>query len=675
MIVVVEDRSDNVKASETNTMASSAPEITIGTPARILIVEDEGIIAGHIASRLLKIGYSVAGIAESSEEAIATVRELAPDLILMDIRIKGSMDGIETAAALRETFDIPVVYLTAHTDQQTIDRAKLTGAFGFLTKPIHHTSLATTIEMAIHKHRADRETRHQRAWMATVLGTMADAMIVIDLDREIQYLNRPAEELTGWANADARGRDIAMILPLRDSESSAEANDVLFPPSSPRTPSPMRQGLPAGKRSGKWFPVEGDLAPSIDGGRVVGAVITFRDATRRQAQEIERRQQSKMQAVGRLAAGITHDFNNLLFIILGYTEEMLHSSSLSDHDMGALNEIRKAGENAAHITQQLLKFTRRDPVEKVDVNLNDVIRSSEEHFRRLGGNSVRWQFRLGQDLRVVRADPGQLKQVLMNLVANARDAMPDGGKVTIETVNVNGPGGASAPDSRETFVGLSVSDTGDGMDSKTAEHMFEPFYTTKERGSGTGLGLSIVHSIVTDLGGTINVESEPGKGATFTIYIPVAEAAAGAQAARGPGPRQDPAHTTVLLIEDRRDRRAIRHMVGGYFADSGYKVLTAESREEAVHVAEENECPLDLLITDVTLPGASGFEIARALAAKLPKIKTIFITDHPRKELERPQNLPEGALFLSKPFCREDFLKAVSDLVGLETRQTTRSSG
>ena len=187
--------------------------------AKILIVEDEGIIANTIASRLAKSGYEVAGIADSSEEALAKIPELNPELVLMDIRIKGAMDGIETAVQIRERFDIPFIFLSAHTDRQTVDRARTTGASGFLTKPIHHENLAATIEMAIHKHRANRAGRDQRAWMATVLGTMADAMVVIDRDRKIQFLNGPAEELTGWKNEDAKDLDVALVLPLAESAS------------------------------------------------------------------------------------------------------------------------------------------------------------------------------------------------------------------------------------------------------------------------------------------------------------------------------------------------------------------------------------------------------------------------------------------------------------------------
>lgn len=506
-------------------MVITPPEAAPTRTARILIVEDEGIIAGHLASRLLKTGYSVAGIAESSDEALATVRELSPDLILMDIRIKGAMDGIQTAAKVRETCDIPIIYLTAHSDQTTVDRAKMTEASGFLTKPIHQTSLATSIEMAIHKHRAERAERHQRAWMSTVLGTMADAMVVVDGNRKIQFMNGPAEQLTGWKNDEIREREIAMVLPLRHAVTDEEANQTFSPTSDEQQlPRQIPRGLMAGVRSGQWFPIEGEIAPSLDGGKVVGAVVTFRDATARRAEESENRHQYKMQAVGRLAAGIAHDFNNLLSTILGYADEMLNATgSFRDSEVHSLMEIRKAGENAASLTQQLLKFSRKEPLLKVNLDVSEVIREIEELIRRLGGSSIIWQFRLDSSVAEVRADRGQLKQVVMNLAANARDAMPHGGRVTIETANIDVPQTGGSANIWRAFVALSVTDTGAGMSTETAEQLFDPFFTTKQTGNGTGLGLSIVHSIVSDLGGTIHVDSEPGKGATFTVYLPVAE--------------------------------------------------------------------------------------------------------------------------------------------------------
>jgi two-component system, cell cycle sensor histidine kinase and response regulator CckA len=653
-------------------MTISRVQASASATARILIVEDEGIIAAHIASLLSKTGYEVAGIVESSEEALAKIPELDPALVLMDIRIKGSMDGIETTAKLRERLDVPVVYLTAHTDQQTIDRAKMTGAFGFLAKPIHRGSLATTIEMAIHKHRADRAVREQRAWMSTVLGTMADAMAVIDRDGKVQFLNSPAEELTGWGNEEARNRDIAVVLPVRQSASGSSANEVLCPPSSPQPPGHLPPGLFACRRSGKRFPIEGEIAPSVDNGRVVGAVVTFRDATSRQARENEIRQQHKMQAVGRLAAGVAHDFNNLLFIIMGYTEEMLRTSALNDPDLKALIEIRKAGENATSITQRLLKFSRREPLEKQDVNLNEVIRDMEELFRRQAGSSIRWGLLLEQGLGAVRADAGQLKQVLMNMVGNACDAMPGGGKVTVETANVEMPRAGSPAYEREAFVALSVTDTGTGMSAETAEHMFEPFFTTKEPGRGTGLGLSIIHSIITDLGGTIHVDSEPGNGATFTVYLPRAAGAREMPVTEDAVSAEFSEPATVLLVED---QEAVRRLLRDYLVNTGCSVLEATNGEEAIRISGEYDGAIDLLITDVMMPRASGFAVARRLAERRAGMKIMFISGY-AEELENGlESLPAGARFLPKPFARTDLLKNVNDLLGRGKVLTMRVSG
>ena len=648
------------------TAPTKTPEITA---ARILIVEDEGIIAGHIASRLVKTGYEVAGIAESSEEALAKTEELKPELILMDIRIKGAMDGIDTAAKLRERYDIPVIYLTAHTDQQTIDRAKLTGAFGFLTKPIHHTSLATAIEMAIHKHRADRAARHHRAWMSTVLGTMADGMIVIDRDRSIQFLNKPAEALTGWTNEAALQQDISQVLPLEYFDGNAAA-DLLFPASEIKMASRLPRGLRASRRSGSSFPVEGEIAPSVDNGIVVGSVITFRDATARQAEENELRHQHKMQAVGRLAAGIAHDFNNLLFLILGYADEMMRSPDARETDRPALNEIRKAGESAAGITRQLLRFSRKEALEKRELNLNEVIRDTEELFRRMGGPNVTWTFRLEPNLENIRGDFGQMKQILMNLCANARDAMPEGGRVTIATSNVEGPRADFTGSVLDRFITLTVGDTGAGMSAETAEHLFEPFFTTKEPGSGTGLGLSIVHSIVTDHGGSIHVDAEPGKGAVFTIYLP--QASAGAPRANDPQPVHEEDPPTILLVEDQHD---VRRLLRAYLEECGCRILEAENGAEAIRIGREHPDPIHLLITDVVMPEAGGFEVARALHGQRGLTKTIFISGYAKELVDGLESLPDGARFLPKPFTKRDLLLTVGDLLGRPGSLTMKMAG
>jgi hypothetical protein len=637
-----------------------AAPLTQPARSRILIVEDEGIIAGHIASRLEKSGYEVAGIAESSEEALAQIADLKPELVLMDIHIKGAKDGIETVRFLRAESDIPVIYLTAHMDEQTINRAKLTRASAFLSKPIHHAALATAIEMAIYKHRADCQVQQQRAWITTILSTMANAMVVIDRESRVQFLNGLAEDLTGWNNEEALHHDIAEVLPIVDPRSGKQVNHLLTPPDHPQQPTYLPRGLMAANNSGQWFNIEGEISASSDRGNVAGVVITFRDATTRQAQEEQLRHGTKMQAVGRLAGGIAHDFNNLLFVILGYTEDLIRTSATTDHALKALSEIRKAGESAARITDQLLKFSRSEAVEKFELDINESIRDSEEMLRRLAGPAVKFELQLDRNLRRVRADRGYLKQVLLNLVVNARDAMPEGGRLTIKTADV------------QSFVSLSVADTGCGMTAEVAEHLFEPFFTTKPMGKGTGLGLAIVHSIVSDLGGTIQVASEPGKGALFNIQIPhVATLRAPAelrQEARATVAAEQP---TVLLVED---EILVRQLLRTYLADSPCKLLLAENGAEAIRMAQESSERIDLLITDVVMPKLNGFEVSRTVSSRWPDVKTLFISGTALELAEGREVLPSGARYLPKPFVRSELLREMKELLNLEQTGANRSA-
>jgi PAS domain S-box-containing protein len=353
--------------------------------------------------------------------------------------------------------------------------------------------------MALTKHRSDRAVRQQRAWIETVLDSMGDAVAVVDNAWKVQFLNRTAEELTGCTNAEAKDCNISIVLPLLDFEAVFRADAI---------PEQLPDGTQAGTRSGRLIPVEGEIAASLDRGKVVGRILTFRDVTHRLRQERDKRQEEKMRAVGRLTAGIAHDFNNLLFVILGYADQLLGASAPGTDTAEALAQIKKAAETAVGITRQLVQYGRPEPIELVEIALNELILETEELWRRLAGGSVSWEAKLDPAVRNIRGDPGQIKQVLMNLIANARDAMPGGGVITIETANLAG-----------RVVSLTVRDTGTGMSEETAEHLFEPYFTTKEAGKGTGLGLSIVYRIVSDLGGSIGVTSEPGKGSAFTIHF------------------------------------------------------------------------------------------------------------------------------------------------------------
>jgi PAS domain S-box-containing protein len=500
-------------------MQHTATSATPAGGANIFIVEDEGIIAHNIQGDLRKAGYRVAGVADSGNDALEQISGSRPDLILMDIRIRGDMDGIELARRVQEQFDIPVVYLTAHSDTETLQRAKVTGPFGYLAKPVQQSSLSSSIEIGLYKHRVESELRRQRAWLETILSHMADGVIVTDHLGQIRFLNAAAEKLTGWTAAQAAGQQAGHVLPLVEPELDLALDEFLPEAIAEGITATLPTGASALNPAGDAYPVDGELAPSLDGGKVVGTVITFRNAMPRRKEEQERRHQQKMLAVGRLAAGVAHDFNNLLTVILGYTDQAIRVLSPRHPVARDLEEVRKAGEIAATITKQLLTFSRKQDVEPETTSLNAIVRNHDALCRQLVGPSIGVSMTLGAALGGIFADPGQVAQILMNLVTNARDAMPEGGLLRIQTANVDLEKTGS-PGSTNEYVALIVEDTGVGMDSKTADRLFEPFFTTKFPGRGTGLGLSIVDSIVRDLGGTIDVESAPGCGTTFTVYLP-----------------------------------------------------------------------------------------------------------------------------------------------------------
>jgi two-component system cell cycle sensor histidine kinase/response regulator CckA len=295
-----------------------------------------------------------------------------------------------------------------------------------------------------------------------------------------------------------------------------------------------------------------------------------------------------------------------------------------------------------------------------NINLNEVIEETEELFRRLGGTSLTWQFKLDRNLGEVRADAGQLKQVLMNLVVNARDAMATGGKITIETANVEKPRPDAPSRERDQFVSVSVRDTGTGMSVETVEHLFEPFFTTKEPGRGTGLGLSIVHNIVRDLGGTIHVDSEKGRGSTFTVHLPRAASLAAVppiEEATRAWPDDPP---SVLIVEN---REKLRRIIGEHLTGSGYRIMEAADGEAALRLVSEHASNISLLVIGATVPPAGGFELAREIAATQDGVQAIFVSGYVQELADELEGAPAGASFLPRPFNVHELLSNVKALL------------
>ncbi len=479
---------------------------------KVLIVEDEGIVACDLERRLRKAGYAVSAIAPSVELALRSIEETLPDLVLMDIHLQGPSDGIALASEVCDRFHLPVVFLTAFADKATLERAKATGPYGYLVKPISHVNLASTIDVVLHRHRAERELRKREAWLATVLHSLPDAVVVTDSFGSIQFLNPHSERLTGWAHAEAVGRQLQEVVHLvdfADRDLAQEMTAAIAAGVACELPRESRL-IP---REGRAIPVEGHLAISRVDAEPSGTVLTLRDVTERNQEEKRIRQEQKMLVAGRLANGIARDFNRLLTVIVRYSQELLEEMAEGADARRRVKAIHRAAYSAAALADQVLGLCRKLPAEVRAVDLNWLVQEFLPHLKRMAGPSVTVETRLDPELGEIRANQGQMEQVLLNLVLNARDAMPRGGKVSIQTGHVELPG--SHP-----FVRLAVEDNGTGMDSETAEHLFEPFFTSKRRGAGKGLGLAVVHAIVTAADGLINVDSNPGAGSLFEIFLP-----------------------------------------------------------------------------------------------------------------------------------------------------------
>ena len=396
-----------------------------------------------------------------------------------------------------------------------------------------------------------------------------------------------------------------------------------------------------------------------DGGDLLEIHGFLIDDTARKEAEREFLQAQKMEAVGRLAGGVAHDFNNVLGVILGSVELLQRSSAAGDPQLKKLGQIRNAAEHAASLTRQLLAFSRRQVLKPRVLDLDELVREVEPMLGRLIGEDIELVTRLRGGQGRVMADEGQIQQVLMNLVVNSRDAMPNGGRLTIEITEERPDSAHLAlhPDvAPGPYVVLSVSDTGHGMDAATLAHLFEPFFTTKAAGKGTGLGLATVYGIVKQSGGHVAVESELGKGAAFRVYLPMTERAAEPTPARAASLSVRGGSETILLLEDDAALRSLAHEI---LERAGYTVLPAAGPEEALGVVSSHSGPIELLISDVIMPGMSGPEFAGQLASLRPQTRVLYMSGYTDEAIARHGVLDAGVRLLLKPFTSEALLREV----------------
>lgn len=526
--------------------------------------------------------------------------------------------------------------------------------------PLHdaegrHTGFVGVLEDITERKRLEEE--HRR--LASAVEHTAECVIITQLDGTIVYVNPAFERVTGYTRAEVTGKNPRLLKSGRHDEAfyrhlwkTLEAGEVWA-------------GCFVNRRKdGSLIETEAVISAVRDAaGRPAYYVAVERDVTRERELQEQLRQVQKMEALGRLAGGVAHDFNNLLTAITGYSELLQAILPPRGRARDYLEEIRKAGHRAASLTQQLLAFSRRQPVEARVLDLNAVIRDMHNMLRRLIGEDVELVLDLFPDLGPVRADPGQIEQVLLNLTVNARDAMPQGGRVTISTANVDlteDDAAHHAPVVPGSYVAISVSDTGCGIDPQILPQIFEPFFTTKEQGKGTGLGLAMVYGIARQNGGSVTVASRKGEGTVFRVYLPRLGATTSGEAH---GPAREPVRRgseTILAVED---DDVVRHLVRKVLESRGYRVLEARTGAEALDLLRGHSGPLHLLLTDVVMPELSGRELAEHARALHPRLRVLYISGYADQEQAKLGVRDPFAGFLAKPFSPEVLERKVREVL------------
>jgi PAS domain S-box-containing protein len=509
--------------------------------------------------------------------------------------------------------------------------------------------------------RAEEALRESEERYRDLVENAHDIIFSHDLEGKFTSVNRAGEQITGYTHEECLSLNIAdTIAP----EHVNRARDMRTKKLAGEKVTAYEVDLLA--KDGKRIAVEVNTKLILQDGVPVGVQGIARDVTDRKLLEDQLRQSQKMEAIGQLAGGVAHDFNNLLTAINGYSGLALQKMDDNHPLRGYLEEIKKAGDRAANLTRQLLAFGRKQILQPLPISLNDVVTDMNKMLRRLIGEDIVLTAKLDPALKKIKADPGQIEQVLVNLIVNARDAMPQGGKLTIETLGVDLDqeyAGRHVGVVPGRYVMLAVSDTGTGMSEDTRDRIFDPFFTTKEKGKGTGLGLSTVYGIVKQSGGNIWVYSELGHGTTFKVYLP--ELTAGSLKTETaivespiPGGSE-----TILLVED---EDVVRGLARKILEHAGYKVVEASCGKEAIRLCLERAEPIDLLLTDVVMPETSGKEVADRLTELLPGLRVLFMSGYTDEAIVHHGVLDSNVEFIQKPFTPAALVRKVRAVLDSE---------
>lgn len=641
---------------------------------RVLIVEDLPPDAELAEREIHQVLQScVFQRVETREDYLAALETFQPDLIISDYNMP-RFDGLTALKlALEHAPLTPVIILTGAINEDTAVECMKAGATDYVIKE-HIKRLGQAVVHALEqkqirqeRHLAEEALRESEARYRTLVHTLPDAITVTDLAGNITYVSPSTLHYYGHETEDeVLGHTILEWVHISYQEQALSQIKAI-----PDVGFISNQEYLLHKKDGTTF--FGEVSASClknSQGQAIGIIIVVRDISeRKQAEEAQAklgeqlRQAQKMESIGRLAGGLAHDFNNLLTVIQGYCGLMQVQISSESPLFEDLKQIQRASERATALTRQLLAFSRKQIMASTTLDLNNLVTNLRKMLERLIGEDILLSTVLQPELWTITADPGQIEQVIMNLAVNARDAMPTGGMLTIETSNIlldenylrthlEAPIGPC--------VMLAVTDTGCGMDESTQALIFEPFFTTKEPGKGTGLGLATVYGIIKQSGGDIMVYSEPGHGATFKIYLPAGETSAKGLAVAPANLAIRGGNETILLVED---EEGVRKLARTALQGKGYTILEAGHGSEALSLFEQHQGLVDLLVTDVVMPQISGRELAEQLKAFQPQLKVLFMSGYTDDSIVRHGLLAAKVDYLSKPFALDTLASKVREVL------------
>jgi two-component system cell cycle sensor histidine kinase/response regulator CckA len=569
------------------------------------------------------------------------------DVVLLDLSLPDEQGLTTLLRAHAHAPKTPIVILTGLDDEALAVRAVRAGAQDYLVKGgVDGDLLVRSIRYATERGRAVEALERREEHYRSLIEHSLDLISILNVDGTIRYVSPSHERILGHRLDDLVGQN---VLSFVHPDDVAEVKEAFH-----RGDGAASLEFRFRHKDGAWRMLEsfGRNLSHVPG--VSGLVVNSRDVTDRKRLEEQLHHSQRLEAVGRLAGGVAHDFNNLLMIINGYSQMLLDGMNPGDPAHADLEQVVKAAERATDLTRQLLAFSRRQVVRPAVLNLNALVQNMDRMLRRVIGEDIELVATFAPNLGTVRADPGQIEQVILNLAVNARDAMPAGGKLMLETANVQiteelartHPAPKIGP-----YVMLAMQDTGVGMDAEVLSRLFEPFFTTKE--NGTGLGLSTSYGIVKQSGGDIWVDSKPAHGATFRIFLPLADEPV--EAVEPPIESVVPRGAeTILLVED---EEGVRRVLETMLTRHGYNVLPSASCGDAMALAERYTGPIHLLITDLVMPGMSGRAMAQSLIEKRPETKVLYVSGY-----GGPIDLENRSGFLQKPFTTEQLAHKIREL-------------